>query len=136
MDDPPQIEWRPYPRYASSLETLTTIDWCASLPVASSGNFLYRFVGRDPVVQMLRERYVAGTLTDDQLEEFVDRTAEAIKTGYHFEYSDAWVAVCWIVHDSDSRFAREFIDVLSESNSAELITVRHAAREARRRRQR
>lgn len=126
-----KIQWRAHPRYRASLKTLTEIEWDVELGVWSTPRTLYHLVQRDPIVQVLRERYQKGMLTDAQIEAFVEETSKDIKTGYSFEHQTAWAALLWIMQGSESDFAQEFTGVLAKNKSAELMHVARVAREVR-----
>lgn len=122
-----KIEWRPHPRYRANLETLTTLEWAVEIGIYSTARVALMIIERNPVVKELRAKYQAGLLTDEQLEAFVDKTAEAFKTNYHFEYTDAWLAVLWIVRDSPGKFPDELVSFLADKRYAELSIVCRAA---------
>lgn len=128
MTDMAKIQWQPYARYRANLETLTTIDWMMEVFPYSTAQVALLIMERNPVVQELRSKYEAGLLTDETLEAFVDKTAEAFKTGYSFDYADAWIAVLWIVRDRPGKFPDEFISYLAEKRCAELSVVCRAAK--------
>lgn len=123
-----KIEWRSYPRYRG-LDYLTTIEWICDVCVASTPRVLFHMIRQNEFVAELRDRYLSGALTDDQIEAFVRRTAQDIRTGYNFDHTYAWVAILWIVRDSTRPFAKQFIDELAERNTTELYFVNKAAQE-------
>lgn len=123
-----RIEWQPYPRYAG-LDHLTTIEWCCAFVVASTPRVLLHMIRNDEFVTELRRRYLDGVLTDAQLEAFVKQTARDIETGYNFKHNYAWAALLWIVHDSRTSFAEQFIDELAARDTTELFFVNRIAQE-------
>jgi len=110
-------------------ESLTSIEFEVQA-VATTPQALRALLRRTPEVKMLRQAYIQGAVSDEDIRKFVDRLLSVPLGVPRFTFQHALAAIAVALEDLFVPFAFEYVDDLAKVRSARFSLAAGVARES------